>query len=387
MSFSTNKPSVVFVSASVGAGHVQAARALLAGLAEADPQIDAQVVNALDFVDPHFRAYYEGGFELGVSHVPRLYGLSYRLLDRPTGPRRTLGERVRLGMERSALRRLLAWLERRQPVLAVGTHYLAMPAIARLIDRGARRIHTRMVVTDNEIHRWWYSERIGRYFVPNEDCRDKLHRYGIDPGRITISGIPVHPKWHMPLDEQAIRAAWRLPADRPTVLISGGVEYTVGRIGWLAQQIAERVGDVSVVVLTGANKALYADVQALPAARGPRPRVRAQSFTDRIHELVSVSDVVVTKPGGLITTECLTKGAAMVLMKPVPGQEAANARLLSAAGAARVAQTGQEVLEHLTDLLKKPAELRRLRENAARLARHGTSIIVKDILETVKGWT
>lgn len=381
---SSPRPRVVLASCRVGAGHNQAARALLAGLHQADAAVDAEFVDVLGYVSWAFRAYYAGGYAMLVSRLPWLYGLGYRLTDRPQGPGRTLSERLRLWSDRRGVRRFLAWLDKQRPALAVNTHYLHAPGIGRMIGQGAQGLRQFVVVTDNELHRWWYAENVERYFVPNDEVRHELMGCGVDGGRIDVTGIPVHPKWLEPLDRRRILADWDLPADRPVVLISAGVHFTIGRMDKLAARLTRQAPDAFFLVLAGGNKKLIETVSALPEAQGPQPRVRAVSFTDRIHELVEVADLVVTKPGGMITSECLVKSAAMVLLKPVPGQESANADLLRREGAAVVAADAEQVVAHVSQLLAERGRADDMRAAARRLARPGANAaIVQRIIEAV----
>ena len=377
---------MVLAYVSAGAGHRQAARAIQAGLTQARPDVRVELLDVLDFTSRLFRLYYAGGFGLLVSRLGWLYGFGYWLTDLPSGTGRSFSELMRLVFERHSIRRLTRHLLNSRPVLVVNTHYLQAPPIGRVIAQGAKGLRQFVVMTDNEAHRWWYARNVECYFVPAEVCRQRLLEYGVPADTIELAGIPVHPKWSTTLDEARIRADWKLPADAPVVLVGGGVHFTVGRIDKLAADLAAAVPQAVVLVLAGGNKKLLAQIARLPAAQGDSPRLRGLSFTDRVDELVSVAALMVTKPGGMTTAECLAKGAAMVLLKPVPGQEAANARLLIQQGAAVGARTPQEVVQQVQRLLAAPADLARLRSNARRLARPGTDIIVRRILEAIDTW-
>jgi processive 1,2-diacylglycerol beta-glucosyltransferase len=224
---------------------------------------------------------------------------------------------------------------------------------------------------------------VDRYFVPDEFARRRLEAFGQPPEAIELSGIPVHPKWDQPVDPATVYADWNLPPDRPIVLLAGGVEFTVGAIDRLGEQIAEQVPEAFVLVLAGGNKHLLNDVAKLPCAQGDAPRLRGVGFTDRLHELASVASLFVTKAGGLTTAECLTRGTPMVLLKPVPGQEAFNAEWLVEEGAAVLAKTNEAVIDQVRTLLRDPAQLQSLRDNARRLARPSRQIIVDRILAAV----
>ncbi|NQU76904.1 MAG: hypothetical protein HQ546_11385 [Planctomycetes bacterium] len=377
------RPRVIFASAGVGAGHNQVAEALLTALNQLDPSVPAERIDMLTLANPLFRLCYAGGYVLMMQRLPSLYGLGYRLTDRPSGPGRTPSERCRLWTERLAVRRYTRWLHARRPALVVNTHFLSALVIGQMIACGVQDLRQMSVVTDYHMHRYWCSEHIDCFFVPDESGRDRLVDFGIPTGRIELTGIPVHPKWSAPLTERVVRTQWNLPDDMPLVVVGGGANFTVGRIDRLAPALCRRLPNAVVAVLVGRNKKLAGRLSAEPEAQGDRPRLRAIGFTDRLHELIHVADVFVTKSGAVTVCEGLTKGTAFVLLKAVPGQEAFNAGMLCANGAAVQTHSEQEVVDQVARLLGCPSELARLRANARRLARPATEAVVARILQTV----
>ena len=371
---------VMFISSSVGAGHNQAAAALLAGLKAKAPSLRAEFVDALEYVPWWFRCAYAGGYEMLVTKFPRLYGLGYSLNNRPKTAHRKISERLRLSLEFRALSRLRRRLLRQRPTLIMATHYLAMPMIGRLIRGDASDLRMMAVVTDNEAHRFWYAENVEKWFVANDRVVEELTGWDVEPERITVSGIPVHPKWTVAADKSRVRREWSLPSDGPIVLLSGGAFFTVGPIARIARSVLAET-NAHVVALAGSNKKLLASLSRMA---GSQDRLTPVPMTDRLNELAGVADVMVTKSGGLMTSECIASGTAMVLTKPVPGQEAANADLLVRQRAAVVAPTTEDVIRQVRRLLESPAETESLRNNARRLYKPATETIVSAILEAIR---
>ena len=374
-------PRVLVATASVGAGHNSAARAIVAGLADRAPGLDVEYLDVLTVAPWLFRAYYAGGYAFAVTKVPWAFGLGYWTTNHPNRPGRSLIERWRLWHERRALKRLVARLLADPPDVVVSTHFLAPPLIGRLVGR--KQIPTRqmVVLTDNEAHRFWYAENVQRWFLPADECVRTLRQWGVDDEAITVSGIPVHPKWTAEVDRQRVLADWNLPADKRIVLLAGGAEFTCAPIASLACQIADTCKDTCVVVLGGNNKKLLGRLTPLAAARPGR--LVPVSFTDRANELVSACSLMVTKAGGITTAECLARGTPMALLKPVPGQEAANARYFQRQGAAVMIPRARQTADVVRRLLTDPAELQALADNAAGLYRPATQTIVTAVCEAV----
>jgi len=376
----TSRPRRIWViTASVGAGHNSAARAIIAGLGRHE-SLDVEYIDVLNLSPLLFRAWYAGGYALAVSRFPFFYGLGYRLTNRPRGPGRSLFERRRLWQERRALKHLRQRLLEARPNLIVHTHFLAPPMIARMIRREELAVPQMVVVTDNVVHRYWYSEQVERYFVATEACAEALRRWSVAPEQITVSGIPIHPKWTQPLDREHILADWNLPGDKHIVLVGSGVEFTCGPVVKIACDVVDRCPGTFVVVLAGNNKKLLARLAKLSPGRR---RLRGISFTDRVHELVEVCSLMVSKAGGITTTECLAKARGMVLLKPVPGQEAANAAYLERQRAAVIVHSTRQVGRTVARLLADPQALDGLGRSAGALHRHGTATIVSEIVRYV----
>ena len=372
---------VLLVSAHVGAGHTQAARAIRESLLAAAPDLTVEHLEILTLTSRLFRAYYNGGYVLGMTRFPTIYGVCFRLTDRPHRPGRSPGERVRLWVERRCLRAFEQYLHDTRPQLIVHTHFLAPPMVARLIAGGKVDVPQMIVGTDIHLHRWWYSENIDHWFVPTEDSAAAPIKWGVAPERITVSGIPVLGKWTAPLDRDRIFADWRLDPARKIVVLSGGTEFVCGRVAEIASGIIAAAPDACVAVLAGRNKRLLADLSALPEAASGR--LVPVPFTDRAHELLEVCSIMVTKPGGITTAECLAKATPMVLLDPVIGQESANADYLARAGVATIARNPERTVAETARLLADPSSLAAMADAARRLHRPATQIITERILETI----
>ena len=377
MSENNEQQRVMIITSSVGAGHNQAAAAIMDALKATGAKVQIELLDALDFVPSWFRLIYAGGYKMLVTKFPRLYGWGYRITNQPKAPKRTISERIRLRVEWFALRQLREHILKRRPNLILATHYLATPMIAKVISQSLPALKLLTVITDNESHRFWYAENVEKWFVANQKVRDELLIWGIEPNRIIISGIPVHRKWTTPFDKEKTLRDWNLPSDRPIVILTGGAHFTVGPI----EQIARRIlatSNAHLIVLTGANKRLMA---RLAHWQQVTKRMTLISFTDRLNELVGVAKVVITKAGGLITSECIARGVPMVLTKPVPGQEAANAELLAREGIAVIAPTTNQVIAKVKTLLESNNLIQIMRQRARKLYKPATETIVSTIIE------
>ena len=109
-------------------------------------------------------------------------------------------------------------------------------------------------------------------------------------------------------------------------------------------------------------------------------RVKVLKFTNQVPELMSISDLVVTKPGGMTTTESLASGLPMLIINPIPGQEEENAEFLENKGVGVWLRKKDDVSNVLASLLSDRAQLEKMKENALLL---GNINSTKDICEVL----
>ncbi|HZU37434.1 MAG TPA: glycosyltransferase, partial [Gemmataceae bacterium] len=185
-------------------------------------------------------------------------------------------------------------------------------------------------------------------------------------GDTTATGIPIHPVFSQPKDRAVCRQKHGLGNDRPVVLqLAGG--FGVGPIAKLYQALLAVARPLEVVVITGRNEAAKAQLEAITPP--PRHRTHILGFTTEIDELMAAADLVMSKPGGLTTSETLARGAVMAIVNPIPGQESRNSDFLLENGAAIKINNLGTLSYKIGNLLDDSARLARLKANVAQLAR------------------
>ena len=188
----SDRPRVLVLSASVGAGHLRAAQALELALRELAPAAAVRNLDVLGLTNSAFRRVYGKAYLDLIHHAPHVLGYIYDLMDRPRRPGSTR-DRLRLALEKLNLRRLVSFLQSEPWDLVVNTHFLPAEIIASL--RRDRRLSLRQVTitTDFETHRLWVNQPCEVYFTATEEGARYLHSFGVPPGDTRVTGIPVHP--------------------------------------------------------------------------------------------------------------------------------------------------------------------------------------------------
>ncbi|SRR6266540_1206022 len=356
---------VLVLSASVGAGHLRAAQAVELALRELDPSAEVRNLDVLDFTGAAFRRIYGLAYLDLVNKAPHVLGYFYDLLDRPRSKKKK-SDRLRLLVERLNLRRFLRFLEAEPWDVVVNTHFLPAEIIASLRKRGKLETPQLTATTDFETHRLWVNEPCDHYFTATEEGSAYLRSWGVPAENTSVTGIPIHPVFSRTRDRSECLARQGLRGDRPVVLQLGG-GFGVGPVEKLFRGLLAIEVGLEVVVVAGRNEKLRREL--LKVEPPERHRVKVLGFTEAIDELMAVADLVVSKPGGLTTSEVLARGAAMAIVNPIPGQESRNSDYLLEMGAA-IKINNLATLEHkLTRLFREPGRLAALKERSRSLGK------------------
>ena len=100
---------------------------------------------------------------------------------------------------------------------------------------------------------------------------------------------------------------------------------------------------------------------------------------------MSISDLVVTKPGGLTITESLASGLPIVVINPIPGQEVENAEFLERKGVAVWIRKTEDPEQAVSELLSNPEQITHMKIRSKLMAKkHSTEDICKIILGNKK---
>lgn len=366
---------ILVLSASVGAGHLRAAQAVELALRELDPTAVVKNVDVLELTNPLFRRLYGKAYLDLVNRVPHVLGYFYDLLDRPTSPARK-SDRLRLLVEKLNLKKFQEFLKSEPWEVIVNTHFLPAEIIAHLRTKGELTTPQMTVTTDFETHRLWVNQPCELYCTATDEGAAYLQHWGIPAGDIRVTGIPIHPVFRQPRERADVLSRHGLRGDRPIVLqLAGG--FGVGPIEQLYRGLLEIDVPLEVIVVSGRNEELKRRLEQVAVPE--RHAAHVLGFTQQMDELMAVADLVVSKPGGLTTSETLARGVAMAIVNPIPGQESRNSDYLLERGAAIKINNLGTLTYKLKQLLGDLPRLEALKANAKRIGRPQAAFDVAQI--------
>lgn len=354
--------SILILHATAGAGHTRAAQAVAAALLATGRS--HRVVDTLDFTTALFRRMYVKSYIKLVQTAPELWGYFYEKSD-GVAPADSKRSRARLAFDKLNARPFRELLAEAKPQIILCTHFLPLELLSDLKRRGKLDVPVHAVITDVSPHGFWVYPHIDHYHVATPSAARELARKGFPAGRISVTGIPVDPIFAQRTAAPAARARLGLPEKPTALLLSGG--FGIGPVQKMLSSFADSRSNLSLVVVAGKNAAMEQECRAL-AAKLPVP-AKVFGFVTNMHELMDAADLIVTKPGGLTTTEILAKGKPMALVAPIPGQEQRNCEYLLEEGAAvRLYDVG-DAAHHLEKWLGDAERMKRMATAARAIAR------------------
>lgn len=356
------KKKILIMSASIGTGHTQAARAVEEYLRSLPEECDVEHVDFLSndvlSIDNIVKETYIKILDL----FPMLYDLMYY-----SSQGYKKGMAVKTLIAWGLKRRMLRFLADKKPDVLIFTHPFPAGAAALLKRQHRLNIPIMGVITDFTIHQLWLYPQMDMYCVAASQTKDLLVQQGIHSDKIIVSGIPVRtafqgPRWHF--DEAH--------AQNKNILIMGG-GLGMGSIKETLTTM-DRLDDVdSFTVVTGYNADLYDQLcQMRNEFRHP---VNVYGYTNRIPNLMLQASLLVTKPGALTCTEAASVQVPMLLFSPIPGQEEANAKYMQQKGCARWVKDLPDLAAAVAELMTHPQALQNMSMASLSCHRDGARII------------
>jgi processive 1,2-diacylglycerol beta-glucosyltransferase len=369
-----DKKRALLLYISEASGHHCASIAIEKALHHLDPTIETLNINSFNYTNPILEKIINTAYMGVIKRTPEVWDYLY---DNPKVLKNT--QRLRAMIHRFNTGKLKVLLDDFKPSGIICTQAFPCGMVADYKKSFNLRIPLVAVLTDYAPHSYWIYDSVDRYIVPSEETAQKLINDGVDPKRVMRFGIPIDQKFKNTLDKAAIFKKLSLDPKKSCILIMGGTQG-LGPIKELIRMLDRSSVDLQMMVAAGTNKKLYNWLSR--KAKGFRKKTVVFSFAANIDELMDISTAIITKPGGITTAEALAKGVPMVIIHPLPGQEAMNTRFLLKEGVAVKAEEPEDTVVILSELLYNKDKLHLMSERAKALSKPDSSAdIARLVLE------
>lgn len=352
------KCDVLILSASYGGGHNQVASALTQALKTQAPDLRVSTVDYCNLLLPIINRLSQFGYLQSIRHFPMGYALYYQATGKMSSDSFWQKRLNRMGYSE-----LILLINRLQPQVIVSTFPLPAGVLSEMKEAGEIHQPLVTVITDICVHSQWIHPSTDLYIVGSEEVASGLKERGTPQESISVTGIPILPVFNQQFFRDLIRARYQLDPDDKVIIFMAGSDGMFGTTRF-NQILADLSRDVKAFIITGSNQELY---DRLSLSYAGKSNLRVLKFIENVAELLEIADILVTKAGGITISEALAKGVPMIIYKPVPGQEEANANFLWRHRAAIIAKSEYRLRTAIDQLVNREELRMRFRRNCLKI--------------------
>lgn len=373
------KKIIVFYAA-YGGGHLSAARSIKENIETNYKDIEIKLVDFMEYANKTFNRITTKAYAEMAKKAPKTWGrLYWKSQKGPIAHISTASNKV-LSLKLNKL------LNEFNPDLIISTHPFSSQMCAYLKKHKKLDAKIATVMTDYAPHDQWlvFNKYVDYYFVSHEGMKKQLHEKGIPNEKIFTTGIPLSNKFLLKYDKKKVLESFGLSPNKKTVLFFGGGEFGLGKTQTFKtfKAFVENNNNIQIVAISGKNPKMKESFEHLVDNLEKQDCVKILEYTDKVPELMSISDLVVTKPGGLTTTESLASGLPIVVINPIPGQEEENATYLEKNKVAIWIRKNDDIEQILKDLFSNPDKMQEMKVRARLIAKRNST---KDICKVLLG--
>lgn len=386
---------VLIMSASTGGGHNRAARAIKEELESRtidNMSIECEIVDSLKLVNNTMDKVISRGYEKSALYTPKAYGSVYRFSETTIASKNEFKTNPLTSLMARKFKHLL---NESTPDLIIGTHPFPMIALSTL--KKNNNIHSLSrsesfykstkvdippmisVLTDYTTHSTWIQNEIDYYIVGHEYVKELLVYEGVDSEKVKAFGIPVEKSFLSHRDRETVLTELGLSPEKLTVLLMGG-SFGAGNIKETLEDLIAIDRDFQILVITGRNEHLKDKLSKILDSTIHNKNICLLGYTNKMNDILASIDVLISKPGGLTTTEALLNDVPMIVPYFIPGQEEENLDFLTNCGAALRTTKKYSLPVLLKVLIDDPSRLDNLRKNIKSIRKFDSAVNISNLV-------
>jgi len=368
---------VLIFYAAYGGGHLSAAKSIKQYIDENYTDVEAEMIDCVKYVNKALDKVTTTAYKEMAKKAPWAWEKVYYKSQNGVLSKVSTTSNKIMAVKMAKLFR------EKKPDIVISTHPFGSQMTSYLKKKNKTNCKLATVMTDFAPHDQWLigSEYVDYLLVSNDEMKDIIIKNNdIDKDKIFVTGIPISKRFLEKHNKDEIYNAFGLSANKKTILFFGGGEYGIGKNKTvdILEILAKTNYDIQVVAIAGKNEKLREAFEKIVKDNNKQENIKVLPFTDKVPELMSISDLVVTKPGGLTTSESLASSLPIIVINPIPGQEEENAEFLERFGAAIWIKKNSDPDEIINSILGDENKLNTMKENSIKLAKkHATEDICK----------
>lgn len=363
----------LILSCNTGEGHNSCAKAVKEIYDQHGEVCD--IDDALRFLSRNVSSFVSGWHVRLYRHMPKLFEAGYAFAEKHDGVLQDKSPVYALMMK--GCQRLYRFIEARHYDHIICTHIFAELMLTRVIHLYDLKVKTGFIGTDYTCSPNGNRSELDYYFIPDQGLTEEFVSRNASRDRIVDSGIPVRQKFYRTVPGDIAKKHFDVKPEHMHLLMMCG-SMGCGPMEELTEKIYQRLPkNCELSVVCGTNQKLY---RRLHRKYMSRNRIHIHSFVEDISQMMDSADLYLTKPGGISVTEACIKMLPMVFVNAVAGCEKYNQEWFVEAGAARTADSVEELTEICLDLLEDQDALEQMRENLRKKAHRNASKTIYQVM-------
>ena len=332
------------------------------------------------------------GYEKSAIYTPKAFGSVYKFSETTIASRNEFKSNPLTSLMAKKFKYLL---NNSKPDLIIGTHPFPMIALSTL--KKNKNIHSFnrneilhksinitippmiSVLTDYTTHSTWIQNEIDYYIVGHEYVKELLAYEGVKSEKIKAFGIPVEKSFLKHRDKHTVLKELGLSTNKLTILLMGG-SFGAGNIKETLEDLLTIDRDFQIIVITGRNEHLKEKLSKILNTTPHNKDICLLGYTNKMNDILASIDLLISKPGGLTTTEALLNDVPMIVPYFIPGQEEENLDFLTNCGAALKTTKKYNLSVLLKVLIDNPSRLDNLRKNIKSIRKFDSAVNISNLV-------
>lgn len=372
--------NILLFYASYGSGHLSAATAIEQYIRENYPDTKTLKIDCVEYINKSINKISTSAYKSIILKTPMLWGQVYKLLKNDT----ILD--ITQFSNRFMAKKIFTLFEDFEPDLVISCHPLGGQITSFLKSHKKTNCKLATVMTDFASHKQWLigKDYTDYFFVSNIEMKTSLISEGIYPNKIYVSGIPISPNFYKNYDKENIYKSLNIEKNKKNIIFFGGGSLGLSsssNIQAILTSLLQATDEShQIIIISGKNQKLYNDFQKTINNTYHKSQIKLIDFTTELPELLPITSFVITKPGGLTITECISTNVPIILINPIPGQEKENAQYIADNKMGIWIKTTKPTPEYFQEIFNDTKLIEEIKENQKKYSHINSTKNICDIL-------
>ena len=372
--------NILLFYASYGSGHLSAATAIEQYIRENYPDAKTLKIDCVEYINKSINKISTSAYKSIILKTPMLWGQVYKLLKNDT----ILD--ITQFSNRFMAKKIFTLFEDFEPDLVISCHPLGGQITSFLKSHKKTNCKLATVMTDFASHKQWLigKDYTDYFFVSNIEMKTSLISEGIYPNKIYVSGIPISPNFYKNYDKENIYKSLNIEKNKKNIIFFGGGSLGLSsssNIQAILTSLLQATDEShQIIIISGKNQKLYNDFQKTINNTYHKSQIKLIDFTTELPELLPITSFVITKPGGLTITECISTNVPIILINPIPGQEKENAQSIADNKMGIWIKATKPTSEYFQEIFNDTKLIEEIKENQKKYSHINSTKNICDIL-------